>query len=278
MGLEIQLHTIEPGDIHRAVENADPIFDAFHYFNDFAMEILGWKMGSHADIRQGFLDLAPGRLSPSGDIARPVTADPWILNQIIREITSFFPVRPHALHLSFQLRRNQIGRKRVLQLNIAQCLLALGGGFALDRDGQAPRFAQTRNYQTHLFATEDLNKPVFVHQYRLTRLEKQADYEPLIMALKGIQVAMNPADTLTAEHLAANSELRDEYEAQKDWTTHPTPIDSTTKKDFLDTVRDGLMHEAHRKPYHQPPYIDRILMAIDSQIRLFNQRIEKGKL
>jgi hypothetical protein len=37
------------------------------------------------------------------------------------------------------------------------------------------------------------------------------------------------------------------------------------------------MHEAYRKPYHKLHYIDWAMGAIDLQIRLFNQRIEKGE-
>jgi len=97
------------------------------------------------------------------------------------------------------------------------------------------------------------------------------------MALKGIQIAMNPGDYLTAQQLTSSRRLRNEYEELKQWAANPKPIARTTKRRFLDAIYDGLMHEAHNKPYHKPHYIDWALGAIDLQIRLFNQRIEKGE-
>jgi gamma-glutamylcyclotransferase (GGCT)/AIG2-like uncharacterized protein YtfP len=112
---------------------------------DFHLDVLSWKLGGYVDDhtgstdqarRSGFLELAPGRLNIVGELSRPATADPWLLNQLIREITVFYNVRPHSLHLSFQLRKNQIGRQRVLPLGFVKCLLVLGGGPEQKRAGR----------------------------------------------------------------------------------------------------------------------------------------------
>ena len=81
-----------------------------------------------ARVGKGFFEIAPGRLSVAGELSRPATADPWLLSRLIHELVSFFQIRPHSLHLSFQLRKSQIGHQRVLPLGFVQCLLALGGG------------------------------------------------------------------------------------------------------------------------------------------------------
>jgi gamma-glutamylcyclotransferase (GGCT)/AIG2-like uncharacterized protein YtfP len=307
MGAEVELSNVGHRAIQQSVANQDPLFDGFRYYGDFALDILGWKLGSyiddhsvtHAKNCRGFLELAPGRLNTLGEISKPVTADPWVLNQIIREITSFFPVNPHSLHLSFQLRRSQIGRQNVLPLSFVKCLFVLGGGtettrsgklwisrlfneeIERDKYGKELVFARTSKRKPHLssdsYESRDTKKPVFIHQYKFIRLEKRANYEPLIMALKGLQIALNPADYLTADQLAASRRLRNEYEELKEWAANPTPIARTTKARFLDVAYDGLMHEAHNRPYHKLHYIDWALGAIDLQIRLFNQRIEKGE-
>ena len=54
--------------------------------------------------------------------------------------------------------------------------------------------------------------------------------------------------------------------------THLTPHQGR----FLDAIYDGLMNEAHRRPYHKLHYIDWALGAIDLQIRMFNKKIEHG--
>ncbi|MEN8126532.1 MAG: gamma-glutamylcyclotransferase family protein [Planctomycetota bacterium] len=307
MGAEVELSNVGYRAIHDPVANRDTLFDGFRYFGDFALDILGWKLGSYVDDhsgilakdRRGFLELAPGRLNALGEVSKPATADPWVLNQIIREITSFFPVNPHSLHLSFQLRRNQIGRQNVLPLSFVRCLFVLGGGIESTRSGnlwisrlfneeiernkygEELMFASTSKRRPHmssdLFESRDVKKPVWIHQYKFIRLEKRANYEPLIMALKGIQIAINPADYLTADQLAASRRLRNEYEELKEWAANPRPIARTTKRRFLDSIYDGLMHEARNKPYHKLHYIDWALGAIDLQIRLFNKRIEKGE-
>ncbi|MHC4524334.1 MAG: gamma-glutamylcyclotransferase family protein [Planctomycetota bacterium] len=307
LGAEVELSNVGYRAIHDPIANRDTLFDGFRYFGDFALDILGWKLGSYVDDhtgvpgkdRRGFLELAPGRLNTLGEISKPATADPWVLNQIIREITLFFPVNPHSLHLSFQLRRNQIGRQNVLPLSFVRCLFVLGGGIEATRSGklwisrlfneeiernkygEELMFARTSKRRPHLsgdlFESRDTKKPALIHQYKFIRLEKRANYEPLIMALKGLQIAINPADYLTTDQLQASRRLRNEYEELKEWAANPRPIARTTKRRFLDSIYDGLMHEAYRKPYHKLHYIDWAMGAIDLQIRLFNQRIEKGE-
>lgn len=307
MGTELELSNVGYRAIHKSIANQDPLFDGFRFFGDFGLDILGWKLGGyiddhsgvHAKDQRGFLELAPGRLNTLGEISKPVTADPWVLNQMIREITAFYPVNPHSLHLSFQLRRNQIGKQTVLPLSFVKCLFVLGGGIESARSGrlwisrlfneeiernkygEELMFARTSKRRPHLssdpFESKETKKPVWIHQYKFIRLEKRANYEPLIMALKGIQIAMNPGDYLTADQLASTQRLRNEYEELKQWAANPNPIARTTKGRFLDAIYDGLMHEAHNKPYHKRHYIDWAIGAIDLQIRLFNQRIEKGE-
>ncbi len=307
MGTEVELSNVGYRAIHKSIANQDPLFDGFRFFGDFGLDVLGWKMGSyidnhsgvHAKDHRGFLELAPGRLNTLGEISKPVTADPWVLNQIIREITSFYPVNPHSLHLSFQVRRKHIGRQTVLPLSFVKCLFVLGGGIESTRSGKLwisrlfneeiernkygkeLMFARTSKRRHHLtddpFDIKQGRKTVWIHQYKFIRLEKRANYEPLIMALKGIQIAMNPGDYLTAEQLASSRRLRNEYEELKRWAANLTPIARTTKRRFLNAIYDGLMHEAHNKPYHKLHYIDWALGAIDLQIRLFNQRLEKGE-
>jgi len=140
LGFEVELSNVGAAAVEpqRSLSKArDPVYDGFRYFYDFRLDVLCWKVGGYIDDhsgstergrRCGFLEVAPGRLNIAGELSRPATSDPWLLNQLIHELAAFFDVRPHSLHLSFQLRRNQIGKQRTLPLGFVKCLLALGGG------------------------------------------------------------------------------------------------------------------------------------------------------
>jgi len=307
LGCEMELSNlgasaVEPWRGQR--EGSDPVYDEFRYFFDFRLDVLSWKLGAYIDDhsgsgdrtrRSGFLELAPGRLSMAGDLSRPATADPWLLNQLIHEITHFYQVRPHSLHLSFQLRHRQIGRQKVLPLGFVQCLLALGGGaetgpegrFWLSRLGRGeiiqwkPQeelvLARTSKRKWH-YGVEGpackarLRTTTHVQQYKFIRLERKTNYEPLILALKGLQLSMNPADYLTAAQMEGQPALREEYEGLKRWASCPTPIPESTVEAFLEAMDRGLAAEGHRRPVHNLHYIDWALGGIRAQLRQFNEQ------
>jgi hypothetical protein len=115
----------------------------------------------------------------------------------------------------------------------------------------------------------------YVQQYKFIRLDSRANYEPLILALKGLQMAYNPADYLTSEQLRASEKLRREFSELKKWAAEPTPISPQVRARFLETVKAGLMNEYIRRPAHKLHYIDWALSAIDVQLRIFNQQLKK---
>jgi len=311
LGIEIELSNLGPAAVEpqRSIQKrSDPLYDGFKYFSDFRLDVLSWKLGGYIDDhtgstdqarRSGFFELAPGRLNIAGELSRPATADPWLLNQLIHEITNFFDVRPHSLHLSFQLRRNQIGKQKILPLGFVKCLLVLGGGTELKRTGglwvsrmgydeitqygygEEFVFARTSKRKWYLGGDEIADKPptqatTYVQQYKFIRLEKRANYEPLILCLKGLQLAYNPGDYLSAEQLRSSRRLRRQYEDLKKWSAEPTVISPQTIRKFLNTVHNGLMGEAHRRPAHKLHYIDWAISAVDVQLRMFNKQLQKS--
>ncbi len=325
LGLEIELSNLGPAAVEpqRSAQNAfDSVYDGFKYFNDFCIDVLSWKLGGYIDDhtgsidrerRSGFLELAPGRLNIEGELSRPATADPWLLNQLIHEIVDFYDIRPHSLHLSFQLRKKQLDSQKVLPLGFVKCLLALGGGPELKGAGRlwvsrmvydeitqrVPKtnksvsdsqykyveelvFARTSKRKWYLGGDDIANKPpaqatTFVQQYKFIRLEKRANYEPLVMCLKGLQLAYNPGDYLTAEQLRGSPKLQGQYEQLKQWAAGPTEISYQTISRFIKTVQEGLMNEGHHRPAHKLHYIDWVLSALDVQLRLFNQQLKKTR-
>jgi len=310
LGAEIELSNVgyaavEPQRSEKKAQ--DLVYDGFRYFHDFCMDVLSWKLGGYIDDhsgstdqvrRLGFLELAPGRLNIAGELSRPATADPWLLNQLIREIIIFYKIRPHSLHLSFQLRKNQIGKQKVLPLGFVKCLLVLGGGpvqkhtgrlwvsrmgydeITQRQYGEELVFARTSKRRWYMGDDQIANKiptqaTTYVQQYKFIRLEERANYEPLILCLKGLQLAYNPGDYLSADQLR-NSKLRQQYKDLKRWAAEPSEISPQTINKFLSTIQDGLMREGHRRPTHKLHYIDWALSAIDVQLRMFNQQLKKS--
>ena len=287
---------------------ADSVYNGFRYFHDFQMDVLSWKFGGYIDDhtgatdqarRCGFLELAPGRLNIEGELSRPATADPWLLSQLIREIVDFYDVKPHSLHLSFQLRKNQIGNQRVLPLDFVKCLFVLGGGleqknsgrFWISRMGyeeitrrsygEELVFARTSQRRWYMGEDEVADKAppqaiTHIQQYKFIRLEKRANYEPLIFCLKGLQLAYNPADYLTAEQLQNSPKLRQEYEELKKWASDPAAIDEQTINKFVETVQAGLMDERHHRPAHKLHHIDWAVSIIGAQLYMFNEQLKKS--
>ena len=310
LGAEIEMSNLGPAAVEpqRSIQKRfDPIYDSFKYFYDFRLDVLSWKLGGYIDDhtgatdqarRPGFLELAPGRLNIVGELSRPATADPWLLNQLIHEIAVFYNVRPHSLHLSFQLRKNQIHHQKILPFGFVKCLLVLGGGpeqkhtgrlwvsrmgydeITQNEYGEELVFARTSKRRWYLGEDEIADKTpaqatTYVQQYKFIRLETRANYEPLILCLKGLQLAYNPADYLTAEQLRASKRLQQEYEELKKWAAEPTEISPQTISRFLKTVQSGLVNEVHRRPAHKLHYIDWALSAIDVQLRMFNKQLKR---
>ena len=311
LGAELELSNLGSAAVEpqKSIQKrTDPIYDSFRYFHDFHLDILSWKLGGYIDDhtgstdlvrRDGFLELAPGRLNIAGELSRPATADPWLLNQLIHEIVNFYNIKPHSLHLSFQLRKNQVGNQRVLPLSFVKCLLVLGGGLQQKNTGrlwvsrmgydeitqqsygEELVFARASKRRWYLGEDEIADKPpsqaiTYIQQYKFIRLDRRANYEPLILCLKGLQLACNPADYLSAEQLSKNPKLQQQYEQLKQWAAEPEELSRQTISRFVKTVQQGLMNERHHRPAHKLHYIDWALSAIDVQLRTFNKHLRKS--
>jgi hypothetical protein len=143
--------------------------------------------------------------------------------------------------------------------------------------GEELVFARTSKRRWYLGGDDIANKPpaqatTHVQQYKFIRLDRRVNYEPLIMCLKGLQLAYNPSDYLTVEQLRNDPWLRQQYEELKKWALEPDEISRQTIDRFVAMVQTGLMNEGHHQPVHKPHYIDWALSAIDTQLRQFNQQ------
>ncbi|MCK4886162.1 MAG: gamma-glutamylcyclotransferase [Planctomycetes bacterium] len=306
LGAEIELSNLGAFAVGPSNQSRkDEIYDGFRYFTDFYLDELSWKLGGYIDDHHGttekkrklgFLELAPGRLNVVGELSRPATSDPWLLNSLICEIVKFYNIKPHSLHLSFQLRKRQIDKQNILPLGFVKCLLVLGGGLEYKDSGriwvsrmgydeitqhdfgEELVFARTSKRKWFMGEPDIGDKPptqatTYIQQYKFIRLEKRANYEPLIMCLKGLQISYNPADYLNAEQMFNNKKLRRQYKELKIWAAEPKKIGNQTISRFIQAVQEGLMDEVHHRPAHKLHYIDWAISAVNVQLRIFNKNI-----
>lgn len=278
-------------------QNDDPDFDAFYYFYDFDLMRRGWKLGAHVDDHgfitssntrtRGFLELAFGRYKLLGDVSKPATQDPWLLSQIIDLAVRFLDIRPHSLHLSLSTSGDE-NFNQVRDLDYYLCLLILGGDL---REDDQHQLREMRIYHGEILSDEGdvvfsrLNRHhqnpedrswSFVVEYQFPRLYYDYDYQPLIMALKGFQIAANPYPIKGCKTLEGSSYPRDIEQALRSWAKHPTAVSQRGIDHFLSIVEKGLeieSAEVNKEKYSK--YALRILGRIEERLNRRNNRIKK---
>lgn len=301
LGAELEFSNIghdvirDPG----AQRYCDRQYDGFLYFRDFALDILTWKLGGHVDDhyvkssqqrRRGFFELAFGSLSVEANISKPITDDPWLLNQIVHAAVKFYDVAPHSLHISLQLRSpNRPVQDRPLPLSVMKCLFAVASDVVRDGDGGARvtrlcgeeiirkkpstqmLFSETSRRRS---AAGDPDVPTsrgrWVQQFKFLRLHPRINYEPIIVALKGIQVHFKPGSFLTASQHESDPQLRELFEALLRWGRCATPLGKSEVEEFLEAVYEGLVREKRRRPAHSLAYIAYCLSQLRTALQEFN--------
>jgi len=282
-----------------AVCSCDRKYDGFLYFRDFALDVLTWKLGGHLDDhhiksssqrRRGFFELALGCLSVEADISKPITDDPWLLNQLIHAAMEFYDIAPHSLHVSLQLRSpNRPVQDRPLPLGVMKCLFALAGEPIRDQHGSVrigrlygEEIVGSKSGKQMLFtettrrrsSDDDADVPVkkgpWVQQFKFLRLSKELNYEPIIVALKGLQVHFKPGTFLTASQYQSNAALRDLFEQLLSWGKSVTPLAAEEIEQFLAGVHEGLIREHRGRPAHGEAYIAYCLAQLRKNLEEFN--------
>jgi len=288
----------------------DAQYDGFLYFTDFGLDALTWKLGGHVDDhhekaspqpRRGFFEIALGSLSIQANISKPITSDPWVLNRVIQEAQRFYDIVPHSLHISLQLRgTHHPVQNRLLPLGVMKCLFALAGDPWRASDGRLKisrltsdeivrcdptphmlfsqisirRSSDSEDSGDAYVPDRDRAAPGrHVQQFKFLRLSSRLDYEPIIMALKGIQLSLRPGTFLTPAQYKSSPKHRDTYEQLVAWGARPEPVTQQELEGFLGHVYDGLMTEYRRKPAHSEDYIAWALSQLRAMLNAFNAMV-----
>jgi hypothetical protein len=301
LGAELEFSNIGHEVIRdgQARQSCELRYDGFLYFRDFGLDILTWKLGGHVDDhrvkssplrRRGFFELALGSLSVEANISKPITDDPWLLNQIIHAAMDFYDIVPHSLHISLQLRsRHRPVQSRHLPLGVLKCLFALaggpkvapGGGVVVTRLGGEEiirvspetqmlfsQISRRRSSEEDDFQTG--RQDHWVQQFKFLRLDRDLNYEPVIMALKGLQIHYKPGSFLTAAQHRSKASMRQLFERLAAWGTSASPLGSSEIEEFLCGVYEGLLREYRSRPAHSPAYVAWSLAQLRAGLDAFN--------
>lgn len=307
LGAELEFSNIGHAVISdpRGEKARDDQYDGFQYFRDFALDILTWKLGGHVDDhrvkysdqrRRGFFELALGSLSVAESISKPITDDPWLLNQLIHAALDFYRIRPHSLHVSLQIRSfTKAMDSRPLPLGPLKCLFALGGDPVLGDDGtvRINRLAGEEIIRTspethmlfsqisrrHSTAMDSFTNPGrWVQQFKFIRLSKAVNYERLIMALKGLQIHYKCGTFLTAEQFRGPGPHRELFGELLGWARHVEPLTTGEQAEFLAGVQAGLLREQKGRPAHSKAYINETLEGLKADLDRFNEFAVQGQV
>lgn len=289
LGAEVEFSTVGRFAVEKE-RPFDPVFNYFHYFYDFDFTGRMWKLGGHIDDHRfpdplqersyGFLEYAFGRSKIYDDLSKPVTLDPWVLNRLINEATKFTGIRPHSLHISIQP-PEKLQFKRQNDIDHLICFLLLGGDIGYDTH-QILREKRIFNREIvdendfvrfsleniHYQDKERLHKTTVI-EYQFSRLYMEHNYQPLIMALKGYQIAMNPRPLCPADNL--DKAGRYEMEHLRFWAEHPYPVKESKINEFLEIVEHGLMTELGDEPAHKITYIRKNISDMTRQMKAKNK-------
>ncbi|MEI6632245.1 MAG: gamma-glutamylcyclotransferase family protein [Chlamydiota bacterium] len=275
-----------------AAPGQDPEFDGFYYVRDFDLIRRGWKLGLHVDNHRavcapgercrGFLEYALGRWRIAADLSRPVTNDPCLLAGLVREAAAFCGIPAHSLHLSLEI---PPGRPYgpVEQPSDLLCLLLLGGDLRRDESGTM-REMRIRNREIEddrgglYFSRENVHSSdgemqSEVIEYQFPRLKTGHDFTPLIMALKGFQLAGNPHPV---NPFMAGGDYRPDHPLLKElkrWAECPCPLPGAAIGRFLSRVEAGLNSELSGAPAHSPAFIRNSIESVARKLRDANDSL-----
>lgn len=277
-----------------AREDQDPIYDGFYYFYDYDLMRRGWKLGAHIDDHgflttadthtRGFMELAFGRYKLLGDISKPATMDPWVLAQMIRLAIQYIDINPHSLHISLQTSPDYPFQPWPDPQHIL-CLLILGGDLRTDEKGVLRELRVHHEEISHPDVGICLSRLNRHHKYpddpqwssvvefQFPRLRADYDYQPLIMALKGIQTSANPFPLKGIKNGPDPKHFEELEKAVKQWATSPAPVPQASVDSFLSLVAQGLAEEAREVGGKYHGYARSMLDEIEKQLRERNQMI-----
>jgi hypothetical protein len=115
-----------------------------------------------------------------------------------------------------------------------------------------------------------------VQQFKFLRLSPDLNYEPIVIALKGVQLSYRPGTYLTPQQYRASPKHKELFDAILDWSRNPTAISEPEIMAFLGHIYDGLLTERRGKPAHGEAYIAWALSSLRKSLESYNEMVRKS--
>jgi hypothetical protein len=183
---------------------------------------------------------------------------------------------------------------RPLPLEVMKCLFALTGDPEVGPDGGVritrlcgEEIIRKKPTMQMLFTQisrrrsveEDPDVPGprgrWVQQFKFLRLSPALNYEPIIMALKGLQIHFKPGSFLTGEQYRTKPALARLFDDLVRWGRRAEPLAEESIEKFLSAAHEGLMREHRGRPAHRPAYIAYCLARLRDELGRFNDFVRK---
>lgn len=293
IGVEMEFSNLGYRTLKKNVSmKKDKDFCGFLYFNEFDMLRRLWKLGGHIDDHKlseqnekvgGFLEFAVGREGVYSKKSSPLTKSMYVANEFIRNLILFCNIKPHSLHINIQ-NTNPIDWNKENDVELLKCLILLAGDFRKTAKGNilekrifnkelvkdpngALRFISENKHYQHG------DTEFTVIEYQFPRLSMTRDYETLLAAFKGFQVAYNPRPFGSKLRVLKGAFIKNESKALEKWALDVKPVSAATIEAFLSYVSKGLFTENKGYVAHKKRYIDELLFKIEKELKSVNESI-----
>ena len=110
----------------------------------------------------------------------------------------------------------------------------------------------------------------YVQQFKFLRLSPEINYEPVALALMGVQLALSPGSFMTAAQYEAHRQHRKLYHDLLDWGGSPTAVRQEELEAFLGYVYDGLTRAGPIHAGHHEAYLAWALSELRDTVKAFN--------
>ncbi|HOK41326.1 MAG TPA: gamma-glutamylcyclotransferase [bacterium] len=291
LGIELEFSELGNEAVLKT-EKEDYLYGNFKYFYELDLLRRFWKLGGHIDDHKfseqsekegGFLELAPGKNTFTFDESVPLSNNPYLVNEIIKEIIKFIKVKPHSIHLIFDAAEIELN-KSSNDIDDLKCLLMLGGDWhrmaghyfenrmrfkEFEDEWGNIVFSAINEHSSYL--SEKCEEKIPVIEFQFPRLKLSIDYELLIMALKGYLLSGEHRPIVNRNSFDSNNQCKEEMLELKNWALDAMAIDEKKIDNFLYKIKKGLMNEYHNKAYHKINYIEEILFNIEKYLYITNE-------
>jgi hypothetical protein len=276
IGIELEFSNkgVKAGSFFESGQD-DPLlnFSKYHYYH--LMKFM-WRFGAYVDSntpfkqfvkKGGFLEYTFTRPDMVFRASQPLTSSPYIAANLIEEAVKFTPVRPHSLHISFELKSN-FKLKSISYEDIIFILLCTGH-FVLDERGNVKESRVTEKNMKMLAEIRDRRNDngwvvtvEFTHMRLCREFIKRNVYEPSILFL------------IACKNIFDFNNVGGYSNELLEWGKSPYIPDINFNEKF-NLIKKGLDMEISLPLWYKEKIFDEIMEIFNFNIKTINENLKK---